>query len=189
MLASLGAAATAARGGVTGRVGAVIVLVRAIGVRDGLRMARTILRAAEAGVSLAALTFYSRAPFQLGPFAVRYRFAPLGGIHAGVRGAGPDALALDLRQRLDEGPLSWSFDLQGYLEPSSTPMDDHRVAWRSAWLPVARLSLRGADPSPTSLALSATPSWSGATGAVLEPLGDLNLLRAVAYDTSQAGRA
>jgi len=189
MLASLGATATAARGGVVGRIGAAVVLVRALGVRDGLRMVRTVLNAAQAGVSLAALPFYSRAPFQLGPFAVRYRFSPSGGVHAGVRGTGPDALALDLRQRLDEKPLSWSFDLQGYLDPHSTPMDDHRVAWRSAWLPVASLSLRGPDPSPTSLALSATPSWSGASGAVLEPLGDLNLLRAVAYEVSQAGRS
>lgn len=188
MLASLGAAAWAARGGVTGRIGAVAVLLRAIGPRDGLRMVRTISRAAQAGVSLAAQTFYSRAPFQLGPFAVRYRFAPLGGVPAGVRATGPDALALDLRQRLEEGLLNWSFDLQGYLDRSSTPMDDHRVAWRSPWVPVARLTLRGPRAVPVSFALRATPSWSDANGAVLEPLGDLNMLRAAAYEVSQTGR-
>jgi hypothetical protein len=188
MLASLGAAASAARGGVAGRVGALVILVRAIGPRDGLRMVRTVSRAAQAGVSLAALTFYSRAPFQLGPFAVRYRFAPLGVADAAVRGTGPHALAVDLERRLEEGPLRWSFELQGYRDPGSTPMDDHRVAWRSAWLPVATLTLRGARTTPAPLALRATPSWSAANGAVLEPLGDLNMLRAAAYEVSQEGR-
>jgi hypothetical protein len=173
---------------VAGRVGALAILVRAIGPRDGLRMVRTVSRAAQAGVSLAALTFYSRAPFQLGPFAVRYRFAPLGVADAAVRGTGPDALSVDLGRRLEEGPLRWSFELQGYRDPASTPMDDHRVAWRSAWLPVATLTLRGARTPPAPLALRATPSWSGANSAVLEPLGDLNMLRAAAYEVSQVGR-
>ena len=188
MLASLGAAASAARGGVAGRIGALVTLVRAIGAPDALRMVRTISRAATAGVSLAAHTYYSRAPFQLGAFAVRYRFAPLGGVPAPSRETGPESLALDLRQRLEEASLNWSFDLQGYLDPSSTPMDDHREAWRSPWLPVARLTLRVARTPPVTFALNATPSWTEASGPVLEPLGDLNMLRAAAYAASQAGR-
>jgi hypothetical protein len=60
MIASLGAALAAMRGGIGGRIGALLTLVRALGPGDALRLARTVSGAADAGVSLAALTFYSR---------------------------------------------------------------------------------------------------------------------------------
>jgi hypothetical protein len=188
MIASLGAAASMASGGVSGKLGALVVLIRAIGVRDALRMVGTVSRAAQAGVSLAAHTYYSRAPFQLGDFAVRYRFAPLGGVPAALRGTGPEPLALDLQLRLEERSLTWSLDLQGYLDSERTPMDDHRVPWRSPWIPVARLTLRGGRTPPPLLAFDPRPLWSAANGPVLEPLGDLNMLRGAAYELSQVGR-
>ena len=66
-------------------------------------------------------------------------------------------------------------------------MDDHRVPWQSPWVPLATLMVRASDPLPSPLELRATPSWPAARGAVLEPLGDLNALRGVAYETSQTG--
>jgi hypothetical protein len=188
MLASLRAAAVASRGGVVGRIGALTTLIRALGVGDALRLVRTVSRAAQAGVSVASLTFYSRAPFQLGEFAVRYRFTPAFSVEPAELGTGPNALSSDLQQRLRVASLSWSFDVQGYLDPQRTPMDDHRVRWQSPWLPLATVVVRASEPLTSPLELRATPSWS-ATGAVLEPLGDLNALRGVAYETSQIGRA
>ena len=197
MIASLDAAASAAGGGTLGRLGALVTLVRAIGVGDALRLTKTVTRAAEAGVSLAAMTFFSRAPFQLGEFAVRYRFAP-SSAQADSRGGedtrgplasdGPDALTDDFRARLARGPVRWSFDLQGYLDRERTPMDDHRIPWRSPWLPVAQLVVAGVDALGAPLALRAAPSWPVSNGPVLDPLGDLNLLRGAAYETSQRGR-
>lgn len=192
MIASLDAAANAAGGGTLGKLGAVMSLVRTLGVSDALRLSRTVTGAAEAGVSLAASTFFSRAPFQLGPFAVRYRFAPLesstGNGNGLVAGTGPNALADDFRARLANGPVRWSFDLQGYLDREQTPMDDHRVPWRSAWLSVASLTISAVTALGASLALRAAGSWPASNGPVLDPLGDLNLLRGVAYETSQHGR-
>ena len=197
MIASLDAAASAAGGATLGKVGALVTLIRAVGVRDALRLTKTVTRAAEAGVSLAAMTFYSRAPFQLGPFAVRYRFAPLSlradpptdeGAGGLLGSGGPDALADDFRARLARGPVRWSFDVQGYLDRERTPMDDHRVAWRSPWLAVAELVVAGVDALGAPLALRAAPTWPASNGPVLEPLGDLNMLRGAAYETSQRGR-
>jgi hypothetical protein len=105
-----------------------------------------------------------------------------------VRGTGADALAADLRQRLAAAPLRWSFELQGYRDPSSTPMDDHRVTWRSTWVGIASLTVRSMATLPVPLALRAAPSWPSDGGVVLEPLGDLNMLRGVAYEVSQTGR-
>jgi hypothetical protein len=134
------------------------------------------------------MEFYSRAPFQLGELAVRYRFAPERNVDAAVRGTGPNALSDDLRLRLTEGPVRWSFELQGYLDRVRTPMDDHRIPWRSPWLPIARLTVTETSASPVPMALRAAPSWPASNGPVLEPLGDLNMLRGAAYEVSQRGR-
>ena len=99
MIASLDAAAIAVRGGLTGRIGALASLVRAIGVRDALRLTRTVARAGDSGVSVAALTFFSRAPFQFGEFAVRYRFAPMVLVMA-ERALGSSSEAEDLAQEV-----------------------------------------------------------------------------------------
>jgi len=188
MIASLDAAASAVRGGVLGKLGALATLVRAIGVSDALRLTKTVSRAAESGVSLAAMTFFSRAPFQLGDVAVRYRFAPAEGVDADVRATGEDALAADLRGRLGVGPVQWSFELQGYLDRVRTPMDDHRVAWQSPWVPLGRLTVTDVTPLGAPLALRVAPTWPASNGPLLEPLGDLNLLRGAAYEVSQRGR-
>jgi hypothetical protein len=189
MIASLKAAAKASRGGVRGKLSALVTLIGAIGASDALQLTRTVSRAAESGRSLAALTFYSRAPFQLGEFAVRYRFAPPASLDATVRGSGADSLSQDLRARLANGPVSWSFELQGYLDPHSTPMHDHRIAWRSPWIAVARLTLPNAAVADWPMALRAAPTWPASNGPVLEPLGDLNMLRGAAYEASQTGRS
>jgi hypothetical protein len=189
MIASLRAAASAVEGG---RLRALATLVRLIGLRDGLRMARTLSRAAQHGRSLAASTFYSRAPFQLGAYAVRYRLAAEGAQPPDLRASGHDALRDDLLLRLGESPVRWSLEMQGYLDQARTPMDDHRVRWDSPWLAVGRLELEAipgiAGPEPEGPAFRIHPDWPDANGPVLLPLGDLNLLRGAAYAASQAAR-
>ena len=187
MIASLDAAAKAVRGGLGGRLGALGTLIGAVGVRDALRLTKTLARAAQAGVSLAAMTFFSRAPFQLGEFAVRYRFAPDGDVDPAVHGGGDDALAVDFKKRLAHGPVRWSFDVQGYLDSARTPMDDHRVVWQSPWLSLGRLTV-GSVETLGAFALRHAPTWPASNGPVLEPHGDLNMLRGAAYEASQRGR-
>jgi hypothetical protein len=191
MIASLDAATAAVSEAWTGKARAFVTLVKALGVIDTLRMARTVSRAAQADVSLAALTYHSRAPFQLGPYAVRHRFAPMTPGDATLRADGDDALTGDLAERLRVGEVSWSFELQGFLDRERTPMDDHRIPWRSPWLTVARLTLVRQEPVASKddrIAFLATPDWPDPRGAVLEPLGDLNALRGAAYAESAHGR-
>lgn len=191
MVASLAAARSAVRGGLGGRLGALATLVRALGPVDALRMARTVSRAAESGASLASLTFYSRAPFELGPFAVRYRFAPLPGVDPALRASGDEALSRDLAERRRAGEVAWHVQVQGFLDRERTPLDDHRIAWRSPWLTVGRLALTAEDPAgegETPVGYRATPAWPDARGPVLDPLGDLNALRGAAYAESARGR-
>lgn len=190
MIASLAAARVAVRGGLAGRLLALATLVRALGPADALRMARTVSGAAAAGVSLASCTFYSRAPFALGPFAVRYRFVPPPGVDASLRSSGDDALGTDLAGRRRAGEVAWHVQVQGFLDAARTPLDDHRIAWDSPWVTIGRLALAAGDgdAGETPVGFSATPAWPDARGPVLEPLGDLNALRAAAYAQSARGR-
>ena len=102
-----------------------------------------------------------RAPFQLGPYAVRYRFTPVADLDATVHGEGADALRDDLLGRLAKGPVRWDFAIQGFLDPARTPMDDHRAsaAYRSAML-FARESAEAAS----SLCLSSRGFIRGPIG-------------------------
>jgi hypothetical protein len=189
MIASLSAARHAVRGGVGGKVGALAALIGELGLRDALRMARTVSRAADHGVSLASLTFFSRAPFALGPFAVRYRFAARHAAEAGLRAGGGAALTDDLAERLRSGDVAWDFQLQGFTDRERTPLDDHRVAWASPWVPLGSLVLTGQGVvAETPIGFRPAPSWPDPSGPVLEPVGDLNALRAAAYEVSALGR-
>lgn len=163
-------------------------------------MVRTIAKARDEGTSLAGLTFFSRAPFQLGNHAVRYRLTPEPGVDPALHGVGPDALLKDLLHRLRVGPIRWTLELQGYLDSSRTPMKDHRIPWDSPWLPVADLEFSPVELTPASAraetvrhsegaAFRPDPDWGDPQGPVLHPLGDLNRLRAVAYAASAEGRS
>lgn len=198
MVALLRASAASMRGGATGKLAAVAHLMRTLGLRDGLQLARTVAQSAEAGRPLSALSFYSRAPFQLGPFAVRYRFRATSSGNAVV--AAGTQLSDDLEQQLATEPVSWRFELQGFIDEHRTPMDDHRIRWDSPWVGVAALTLptisastgRDAVPSspergvPASFDVSST--WHDDRGVVFYPLGDLNALRAAAYEASRKER-
>lgn len=185
MVAMLRAAAAGARGSVVGRLRGLAILVRAAGVADGLRMARTISRQAIAGPGLSELTFYSRAPFQLGPWAVRYRFR--GHPAEGVSGRGPDALGADLQSMLGEAAVEWHFELQGYIDSAATPIDDHRVEWDSPWLTAGRLVIPKRAPiSAEDFRFSVEPRWPDPRGPVMVPIGSLNSLRSAAYAESRS---
>jgi catalase len=200
MVVSLRAAAVAARGRTGAQIRALAEILHHLGIADGLRMVRTIGKARDAGSSLAGLTFFSRAPFQLGNHAVRYRLAPPPGADPACHGSGRDALLRDLLLRLREGPIRWTLELQGYLDPRRTPMKDHRIPWDSPWLPVADLELARAELTPASaraqtvrlserVAFRPDPEWDDALGPVLHPLGDLNIIRDVAYGAGSEGRS
>jgi hypothetical protein len=79
-------------------------------------------------------------------------------------------------------------------------MKDHRIPWDSPWLPMADLELAPVEITPASAraqtvrhsgrtAFHPDPDWHDALGPVLHPLGDLNIIRDVAYGASTEGRS
>lgn len=94
--------------------------------------------------SLATTTYYSPAPIRVGEYAARFQLTP----HAKSEGPLPkgtaDYLGDDLRARLMKDEVTYDFQLQFYVDPERTPIENPTRAWNdedSKPLTVARLRL------------------------------------------------
>ena len=192
MLTSLHAALGMMRGG--SKVGALWTLVRGVGLGDARRMMRDVTTAQDHDTTLAALGFHSRAPFTLGPYAVKFSFLPIAGVAPALQGEGEQALTLDMVARLRAGPVVYRWVAHGFTTPTETPLDDHRVVWDRAPLDLgevvltqdAALTLAQAEAAATAIHPLSYGTHTRWDAQHFEPLGELNLLRA-AYQASAAG--
>jgi hypothetical protein len=169
----------------------------------GPRRAIELLRKLSAGLkapplSLAGRPFYSAAPIQCGPYAVRFRFRPEGaaaGADAPLADS-PDAYGADLAARLREGEIVYTMSLQFFVDEARTPIEDASIDWAedaAPYVDVARLVLTKQDASTArgrklhdrTERLSFDP-WHALTAH--KPLGGIMRARKQAYYASAQGR-
>lgn len=193
MIATLKAASAGM--GSAGKLGAVATLVWELGLRDGLRVVRTVSALTDSGQSFAQMPFFSRSPYQLAGYAVKHRMVPIEGAAAGLLGGeGPASLTRDLAERRREGAVRYRWEAHGFISSKETSLEDHREAWESPWAKLGELVLPVQPSASEALAmevaadldkLSFSPfvRWDEDT---LTPLGELNALRS-AYQASVAG--
>lgn len=137
--------------------------------------------------------FFSAAPIACGPYAVRVRLRPGEGNGPTDPKANLDWGA-DLARRLKQHPLSYTLELQPFVNEKQTPIEDASVDWPSPYTAVGRLELPVQDiasPEGLKLAEEAEASsqfdpWSAL--ADHRPLGDVMRARKVVYFESQKGR-
>ena len=168
-------------------------LIGALGLRRGLGIIRAALAGLRAPQSpLAATSYYSALPIRLGPYAVQYAFAAQDP-PAPMKLADPTQLGDELMARLRERPVVYDFQIRFYADPTSTPIEDASIEWKTPWVTIGRLVLPVQDPaSPrgqrvTELVekLSFDP-WHARED--LRPLGDIMRARNVAYRVSTQAR-
>ncbi len=144
-------------------------------------------------VSLAASTFWSRTPFQLGEYAVKLRLVPITPGETALGTNGEHELTQDLQERLAAGPVRYRLQVQGYRDPKTTPLNDAREAWDSPWATVGELTLprpgkgTGAEAAVDGLSYGIGNRWSP-EAASLKGIGDINAIREAAYKASAEGR-
>jgi hypothetical protein len=142
--------------------------------------------------SLAATRYYSALPIAFGPYAVRYAIKPHAEDGAPVAGD----LGEELAGRLRNGPVTYDFQVQYFVDEAKTPIEDASVEWTEEIAPfvtVARLTLskqdvsspRGKRVSDFIEALSFDP-WHAITE--LRPLGNMMRARNHAYRESTQER-
>jgi hypothetical protein len=105
---------------------AILGLLRALGPRETLRRLRAVRAASRRVESLATESYWSRAPFELGTQAVKFKLDAAAAAAADGSGAnrGPDYLREDLARRLRAGPLTFPFQAQRFVDERRTPIED-----------------------------------------------------------------
>jgi hypothetical protein len=173
-----------------------------VAAKYGVGRTFTMLRTAMGNLrkpmsSLATTRYFSAAPIQFGPYAIHYALVP----HAKPepKSSGPrsaDYLRDDLSARLRQGPVFYDFQVQFFVDETTTPIEDFSVEWKESDAPfitLGRLSLAKQDPdSPRGgrvaeyvEKLSFDP-WHAVKE--LRPLGNIMRARNVAYRVSTQER-
>jgi hypothetical protein len=131
--------------------------------------------------------FFSAAPIAFGPYAVRVKLAAAS--DEVIENASDD-WAADIYQRLENGSLSYDFQVQFFTDEEHTPIEDASVNWDAPYLTVGRLSIprQHADAAFDEEIESAKfDPWNALVDH--RPLGEVMRARKVAYFASQQHRS
>ena len=175
--------------------GALPHLVSNVGLDAARRIASTLKgQMAREVRSLATETYWSRAPIAIGnvpdpeqSVAVKYRLAPADG---GLSQAGnAHDLGQELKTRINQGEVRFLLQVQRYIDPQTTPIEDATVRWPSPFETIAELVIpkdAGCmdDPSIDGLAFS---PWN-VDPTCFQPLGSMNRSRRKVYEASASLR-
>lgn len=153
------------------------------------------LRALQASVEVpfsgfATTPFFSAAPVAVGPYAARVRLldAP--------RAPAPEAsdFTADMRARLAAGPLTWTLQLQFFVDEARTPIEDAERPWPedvAPWEDVGTLTVHATPEAEAEALAAAVEADAFDPWRALEahrPLGEVMRARKPAYLASQQGR-
>jgi Animal haem peroxidase/Catalase len=160
--------------------------------KRGFEMVKTALsQVRHAPRSLAAETFWSRAPFLLAGRPVRYQLRP--DQPAALEAEGDDRLFADLKQKLAREALSFGLWAQPYVDEQRTPLEDAAKPWTTPPMRVATLTLKQQTLADASSALWREidalrfDPWNARDD--MRPLGSMNRARRYVYKASQEERS
>lgn len=174
---------------IPGQLPAILHLFKAHGLGGGFSRLRALFAAVGKKFDgFAAERFNTVAPVCCGPYAVRVRLKPAGNPPPASRSKD---IVTDMRERLASGPLTWTLELQFFVDEAVTPIEDVSKAWPDNETPivaVARLTLpqQGVDAAAAEAEAARFDPWGGL--AAHRPLGEVMRARKVAYFESQKGR-
>jgi hypothetical protein len=165
-------------------------LLAGLGPFEMVRMLQALSSSSQPIDSLATAAFWSRSPFAFGETAVKLKLQPRSAPAAATSaGRGPDYLRTDLVERLKQGPVTYLFQVQRFVDERRTPIEDGSVEWKEADAPpqtIAELVIPqqdlSADTNESAVdRLEFTP-WH--TTDAIYPIGGLNRARRLVYDSS-----
>jgi hypothetical protein len=189
------AAVTAAKAEASGALG-LAELTRKLGPKDAAQLIYQARTTAEKDVSLAGSTYFSRVPYQLGDYAVKFRLVPVSK-DLGIKGPkGDNQLRTDMQNRLKDGDVEYVLEAQFNRNPSD--MADARIDWDSPYVAMGKIVIPQQDLSNETVQkgvdtmddLSFKPwnRWSDDDDRVMKPLGDVNEARKAVYEASSQNR-
>jgi len=167
-------------------------LVLHAGAASGVRIANTLHQQMALKVqSLSTESFWSRAPFAIGPettpekaIAVKFRLRPAKEKPAQEAITAENDLGKKLEEELQEGDIIFDFEVQRYLNATETPIEDSTKAWVTPFEKVAELIIPKGSPNEAGTVdkLAFTP-WN-VDVRFFRPLGSMNRARKKVYKAS-----
>lgn len=139
------------------------------------------------------IRYWSQTPYALGPHAVKYSARPDGPTDRRPVSSSPDQLEQAIDQQLANGAASFDFMVQLQTDPRRMPVEDAAVEWSERASPFRTVATIRIAPQDFTSAkrrefaehLSFTP-WHSLPDH--RPLGGINRVRRVVYDTISARR-
>lgn len=190
------AAAVAMAGG--RRLLAIPALIRQLGLREAIRMLRALRAASSRPVaSLATERFWSRAPFAIGPYAVKFTLHPRAS-DSDAEGAVATRVSLrdEFVRRLQRGEVRFALQVQHFVDERTTPIEDGTVEWLEAdsppetfadlVIPQQDLTTGDGQSSERLVDALAFSPWNASEG--IRPIGSLNRARRLVYAASASLR-
>jgi hypothetical protein len=189
------AAVAAAKAEIKGAAG-LADLAKALGPIDAAKLIHAATTTDAKDESLAASTFFSRVPYQLGDYAVKFRLVPLES-DGKIQGAkGKDQLQTDAQARLKKGDITYVLEAQFNRNPKD--MGDARIDWDSPYVAMGKITIPQQDLSTEQsqkniqgmddLSFKPWNRWDDGDDRVMKPLGDVNEARKAVYEASSETR-
>lgn len=162
----------------------VLSLIRQLGLSNTLRIARTLKEQTAVPVeSVATETFYSRAPIRIGNTAVKYRLSPT--LSKSVPPQSVPDLRSEFRNRLLLGDVTYSLQVQRYVDEVHTPIEDATVIWNSPFETIASLILPRQEIADQTAFFEDHHFNPWQVNSVdFEPLGNMNRARRFVYPSA-----
>lgn len=183
-----------ARDRIAALIGAFGYLLIRLGPGTARRIAGALSRQMAREVhSLATETYWSRAPIAIGgvpdperSVAVKYRLAPDG--EQPARPGNRQDLGRELKDRLGQGQVKFLFQVQRYIDPATTPIEDATVAWPSPFETIAELTIPQNAGLDDDFVDGLTFSPWNVDLTSFQPLGSMNRARRKVYQASAGER-
>jgi len=173
-------------------------VIRALGLREGLRVLGNLMRPPDRAVAFTGQPYWSRTPFAFGSTGAAARLVarPIGALRRVATGDDPDALSTDLIATLVAGPRAFELYALPFVDDARTPIEDTSRDWpESVTTPVLlgrvtllQQDLVGTEARALAARVEAVEAFSPWTTPGLRPLGRSNRARRLAYDRSASHR-
>jgi hypothetical protein len=170
---------------------AAIRVFPAVGLGEGFRILRDLLRAPDRSLAFTAQRYWSRTAFQIGDAAARLFVRPTSEARRVATNDDPDFLTTDLVADLRERSCSFELCAQLFVDEARTPIEDSSRTWDERVAPpivMGTVTIPQQDlGTPEARELAARVETLEAFSPKvtrLRPLGRMNRARIPAYDRS-----
>jgi hypothetical protein len=171
---------------------AALRVLPAVGLREGIRILRDLLRMPDRTLAFTSQRYWTRTPFAIGDVAARLFVRPTSAIVHVAATDDPDFLATHLAADLSEGPMALDLCAQLFVDETRTPIEDSSRIWDEGVAPpivigtvtIPQQDLSSEEAGALATRVERSEAFNPIVTPGLRPLGRMNRARVLAYARS-----